>query len=115
MIVGCGGGASGAELGAKLIELSRLVDVVNLRFSSIAAEFAQTDEYDQEGFDSPISWIKANCHLPGGAAGDPVCAGEQLDRLRESTLALAEGRIGFAHLALLARTAASVGERVQEG
>ena len=114
MTVGCGGGASGAELGAKLIELGRLVDVVNLQFSSVAAEFAQTDEYDQEGFDSPISWIKANCHLAGGAAGDRVCAGEQLDRLGESEVALAEGRIGFAHFALLAKTAAAVGERFDE-
>jgi len=114
MTVGCGGGASGAELGAKLIELSRLVDVVNLQFSSVAAEFAQTDEYDQEGFDSPISWIKANCHLPGGAAGDRVCAGEQLDRLGASSVAVAEGRIGFAHFALLAKTAAAVGERFDE-
>jgi len=114
MTVGCGGGVSGAELGAKLIELSRLVDVVNLQFSSVAAEFAQTDEYDQEGFDSPISWIKANCHLPGGAAGDRVCAGEQLDRLGASSVAVAEGRIGFAHFALLAKTAAAVGERFDE-
>ncbi|OLD26457.1 MAG: hypothetical protein AUG06_08495 [Actinobacteria bacterium 13_1_20CM_2_65_11] len=115
MTVGCGGEASGPELGAKLIELSRLVDVVNLQFSSVAAEFAKTDQYDDEGFDSPISWIKANCHLPGGAAGDRVCAGEQLDRLGESEVALAEGRIGFAHFALLARTAAAAGERFQEG
>src|SRR2546426_7488179 len=115
MTVGCGGGASGGELGARLIELSRLVDVVNLRFSLVAAEFAKTDQYDDEGFDSPISWIKANCHLPGGAAGDRVCAGEQLDRLGESEVTLAEGRIGFAHFALLARTAAAAGERFQEG
>ena len=52
--------------------------------------------------------------LPGGAAGDRVCAGEQLDRLGESTVALAEGRIGFAHFALLAKTAAAVGERFDE-
>jgi hypothetical protein len=114
MTVGCGGGASGAELGAKLIEYSRLVDVINLQFSTVAAEFAKTDQYDQEGFDSPISWIKANCHLPGGAAGDRVCVGEQEERLSESTLALAEGRIGYAHFALLARTAAAVGERFDE-
>ena len=112
--MGCGGGVSGAELGAKLIEYSRLVDVINLQFSTVAAEFAKTDQYDQEGFDSPISWIKANCHLPGGAAADRVCAGEQERRLGESTVALAEGRIGYAHFALLARTAAAVGERFDE-
>ena len=114
MTVGCGGEASGAELGAKLIELSRLADVVNLQLSWVAAEFAKTDEFDREGFDSPISWIKANCHLPGGAAGDRVCVGEQFDRLGESSVALAEGRIGFAHFALLARTAAALGERFDE-
>jgi hypothetical protein len=109
-----GGRASGPELAQNLISLGQAVDLILLEFSRVAAEFAQTDEYDQQGFDSPISWIKENCHLPGGAAADRVCAGEQRERLAESTAALAEGRIGFAHFALLARAAEAVGPRFNE-
>ena len=114
MRVGCGGEVSGPDLAENLIRLGQAVDLILLEFSRVAAEFAQTDEYDEQGFDSPISWIKANCHLPGGAAADRVCAGEQLDRLSESTAALAEGRIGFAHFALLARTADAIGAGFDE-
>jgi hypothetical protein len=55
--------------------------------------------------------------MGGGAAGDRVCVGEQLahlERLGESCVALAAGEIGFAHLALIARTSAAVGERLNE-
>jgi hypothetical protein len=105
---------SGPELAQNLISLGQAVDLILIEFSRVAAEFAQTDEYDQQGFDSPISWIKENCHLPGGAAADRVCTGEQLERLAESTAALAEGSIGFAHFALMARTAEAVGDRFNE-
>jgi hypothetical protein len=114
MEIGVGGQASGPELAENLIRLSGAVDLILLEFSRVAAEFAQTDEYDQQGYDSPISWIKENCHLPGGAAADRVCAGEQLERLTESTAALAEGRIGFAHFALLARTSEAIGPSFNE-
>src|ERR1700736_5784930 len=55
--------------------------------------------------------------MAGGAASDRVCGGEQLghlDRLGESCVALAAGEIGFAHIALIARTSAAVGERLDE-
>ena len=114
MRVGCGGEVSGVELAERLINLGQAVDLILLEFSDVASEFARTNEYDQQGFDSPISWIKANCHVSGGAAADRVCAGEQLEHLPESSAALAEGRIGFAHFALLARASAAVGGRLDE-
>src|SRR4029077_1814580 len=76
--------------------------------------FAATDEYEEQGFESPIAWIKASCHMPGGAAADRVCVGEQLAKLPESTEALRQGEIGFAHLALSARTAEATGARFLE-
>jgi len=112
--VGCGGGVSGADLGQRLTQLAFAADMINLEFAKGAAAFAETDEYDEQGFDSPISWIKANCHLPGGAAADRVCVGEQLENLGESRMALGLGEIGFAHFAHIARTAAKVGERLDD-
>jgi hypothetical protein len=58
MNMGVGGQASGPELAENLIRLSGAVDLILLEFSRVAAEFAQTDQFDREGFDSPISWIK---------------------------------------------------------
>ncbi|TMB88532.1 MAG: DUF222 domain-containing protein, partial [Chloroflexi bacterium] len=114
MRVGSGGGVSGADLGERLIGLRNSIDLLELEFSRIAGDFAQTEEYDEQGFDSPISWLKQNCHMTGGAAADRVCIGEQSGQLVESLAALAEGQIGFAHFALLARTSAAVGGRLDE-
>jgi hypothetical protein len=80
----------------------------------MAGDFARSDEYDQQGFDSPISWIKANCHMSGGAAADRVCVGKELDRLGQSWAAVGMGEIGFAHLVHIAWTSAAVGERLDE-
>jgi hypothetical protein len=104
----------GAEIAEELIRRRQKIDQDELEFSRLAAVFAQTDEYDEQGFDSPISWIKANCHMSGGAAADRVCVGDQLQRLERSSVAMAAGEIGFAHFALVARTSAAVGERLNE-
>jgi len=112
--VGCGGGVTGADLAQRLTQLAFAADMINLEFAKVAAAFAESDEYDEQGFDSPISWIKANCHMTGGAAADRVCVGEQLENIGESRMALGMGEIGFAHFALIARTSAALGDRLDE-
>src|SRR5713101_2693545 len=114
MTVGCGGEVPGEVLAERLIRLRNAIDLLELDFSRMAGEFAKVDEYDEQGFDSPISWIKANCHMAGGAASDRFCVGEQLEHLGRSAAAVGMGEIGFAHLALIARTSAAVGERLNE-
>ena len=114
MTVGCGGGVSGAALAERVVQLAFAADQINLELSKAAAAFAETNEYDEQGFESPIAWIKANCHMSGGGAGDRVCVGEQLERLGASRAALGMGEIGFAHLALIARESAALGERLDE-
>jgi hypothetical protein len=49
--------------------------------------------------------------MGSGAAADRVCVGEQSTRLRQATAAASDGRIGFTHLALIARTQEAVAER----
>src|SRR6266851_4422006 len=83
-------------------------------FSYLAASFAATDEYDWQGFDSLIGWLKANCHMSGGAGSARICAGQQVEHLGQSSKAMGDGEIGFAHFALIARTSAAVGERLDE-
>jgi hypothetical protein len=81
---------------------------LELEFSQTAAAFAATDEYDTQGSTSPIHWIRLNCHMTSGAAADRVAVGEQLAAVPMTVETMAEGEIGFAHLALIARTAESL-------
>src|SRR5260370_7123046 len=78
---GVGGFAprAGEEIAAELIRRRLKINQDELEFSVLAAAYAQTDEYEEQGFDSPISWIKANCHMSGGAAGGRVLLREQPD------------------------------------
>jgi hypothetical protein len=100
----------GHELTADLIELRRGMDMLEVKFSEMAAAFAATDQYDQEGSVSPIQWLRHQCHMGGGAAADRVAVGGQLANLPESAEAMAGGEIGFGHLALIARTATALVE-----
>jgi len=101
---------SGEQLGAEMVALRHVVDLLEVEFAKLASRFAETDEWDDGGFYSPIHWIRVNCHLGGGAASDRITVGEQLDQLPLSSVALEEGGIGFGHLALLARTSEAVSE-----
>src|SRR5439155_8706510 len=114
MEMGCGGGISGEQLGYKLIALRYAIDSLELDFAQTAAEFARTDEYDEQGSTSPIDWIRHNCHMNSGPAGAAVAVGKNLEQLPESVQAMKSGEIGFAHLTTMARTANAVPGRFQE-
>jgi len=105
---------TGAEMLAELVRRRLSIDQDEIEFSLLAAQFAQTDEYDEQGFNSPIACIKAACHMRSGAVADRVCVGEELARLDRSAEAVAAGEIGFAHLALIARTSVACGEKFDE-
>ena len=101
---------SGAEIGAELVGLRHVVDLLEVEFARLSGRFADTDEWDGDGFLSPIHWIRVNCHLGGGAASDRITVGQQLAELPLSAAALEEGGIGFSHLALIARTSEAVAD-----
>ena len=105
---------SGAELGMELIRLAGERDLIDLRFSLLASEYAATNHYDQEGFISPIDWIRFNCHMTSNAAADRVAVGERMGDLVETTDAMVSGQVGFAHMTVMARTAKALGERFEE-
>ena len=101
---------SGPALASYLMRVQRVSDRLAVQSSQAAAAFAETDEYDNQGFVSPIHWIRLNCHMTGGAAADRIAVGQQLQSVPESHQSLEEGEIGFAHLAHIARTAAAIEE-----
>src|SRR2546427_4062900 len=105
---------TGEEIGYQLITLRKVIDQLELKFSKLAAEFVQTDFWEDQGSASPYDWVRFNCHMTSNAAGDRVAVGELASNLSESTQAMDDGEIGFAHLTVMARTANAVGQAFDE-
>ena len=101
---------AGDEHAADLRELARGRNLLDLKFSDMAAAFARTDHYDAEGCLSPIHWLRLNCHMTSGAAADRVIVGERASSVPESIKAMVGGEVGFPHVALIAREAEAVAE-----
>jgi hypothetical protein len=93
------------EIGEQLIRLRHGIDLLELRFARDAAAFAASEEAIAQGSTSPIDWVRHQCGMSANAAARSIATGEAADRLPASVAALDAGRIGFAHLALLAGTA----------
>jgi hypothetical protein len=104
----------GAVAGDELEQLLHQVDLLLIQASQAAACFAATDEYDRQGYASPIDWIRFNCHQTSTVAADLIAVGDKLERVPESTQALSNGEIGFAHLKAMVRTATSMGSKFKE-
>src|SRR4029077_8509657 len=102
---------TGAEMLAELARRRLSIDQDEVEFSLLAARFAQTNEYEEQGFNSPVACIKAVCHMRSGAVGGRVCGGEELVRLDQSAQAAACGQLGFPHRALIARPAVACGDK----
>jgi hypothetical protein len=87
---------------------------LQLQAAQLAAQFATTEEYDEQGSATPIDWIRFNCHLTTNAAADLIAVGKNLHRMPESIQAVCRGEIGFAHVKAMARTANAVGNKFDE-
>src|SRR5260370_8518235 len=95
--------------------LGHAIDSLELEFAQTAAEFAHTNEYDEQGSTSPIDWIRHACHMTSTSAAACLAVGKNLERLPESVQAVKSGEVGFAHLTVMARTLNAVPDRFQEG
>src|SRR5450759_5188910 len=98
----------------RLIQRRRVIDLQEIAFARDAAEFAASDAWDEAGSVSAIDWLRFNCHMNAGAAANAIAVGEGLEQVPESHQALVDGEIGFAHLAVMARTAEALQERFDE-
>src|SRR6185437_11598679 len=106
--------ADGQALGEELIHLQARIDELQLRFACIASEFCRLDYYMEEGFTTPLNWIRVNCNLNLPTAADRVAVGDCRPKLPESEQAMESGQIGFAHLVVLARTSQAVRDSFDE-
>jgi hypothetical protein len=82
-----------------------VIDQLELSFSATAAAFADTNEFQCWGATTPIDWIRHHCHMTGPVAADRVAVGQHMAELPQSVAAMVDGEIGFAHVAVMARTA----------
>src|SRR2546430_244923 len=105
---------AGEAIAHQLISLRRVIDQLELKFSKLVAEFDKTTWWDYEGFNSSGDWIRFNCRMTSNAAYDRLAVGERLAEMPRSTDAMDGGEIGFAHLAVMARTAEAVGKGFDE-
>jgi hypothetical protein len=99
----------GADEASELKQIFREVDLLLLRASGVAARFAGKNYYEEQGFVSPIEWIRFECHQTSTAAADVIAVGENLERLPQTVQAVNDGEIGFPHLKTMARTANFIG------
>ena len=102
------------EIADEMIELRRHIDALEVYFSELASAFEASTYWYEQGSNTAIDWMRMNCHMTQPAAGQRVAVGGQLPRMRESAQALQAGEIGFAHLAVMARTAIAVGGAFDE-
>src|SRR5260370_7616992 len=95
MTIGRGVAVSGELLGYKLIGLRQAIDSLELEFAQTAAEFARTDEYDEQGSTSPIDWIRHTCHMTSTSAAACLAVGKNLERLPESAQPIKLAQVCF--------------------
>jgi len=93
------------ELAADLTGIRHGQDLLELEFAETAANFSKTEEYEEQGSVSPIDWIRHHCRMSSSAVWSSVAVGDHLQELSRSIEAVETGEIGYAHLALMARTA----------
>jgi hypothetical protein len=105
---------AGALAAQKLIEVEHQISLLQLEAAKLAAEVAQTDYADRNGFNSTGDWMRFNCHLVNQVAWERIAVGRSLAGMPESHQAMQEGEIGYAHLAIMARTYEAVGKAFDE-
>ncbi|HWW09258.1 MAG TPA: DUF222 domain-containing protein, partial [Candidatus Acidoferrales bacterium] len=103
------------QMAVELRQTRHIIDLLEITFARGAAQFAETDEYDKQGYVSPIAWLRHECMTTGQAAAAAVCVGEQAEQLPLSVAASEAGQIGFGHLSLVASTARALKESPTAG
>ena len=97
--------------GNALMTLAKARDLINLEMAEHTAELSRTFAcVEAWGSTSTIDWVRHSCNMASGAAADLSTVGEQLPNLPRTIEAVREGKIGFAHAAIIARHAKAITE-----
>jgi Domain of unknown function (DUF222)/HNH endonuclease len=95
--------------GTALMELARARDLLGLEMAEHMAELNKSGAcVDDWGSLSTQDWVRHSCKQSSGAAADFLHVGEQVSNLSKTLDAVRDGRIGFAHAAIIARHAQAI-------
>ena len=78
---------------------------LDLLMAGMAATLTNSNLWDEDGYTTPIQWLREEAKLPTGVACQQVSVGLSLGSVPRSVEALERGEIGFGHLALMVDTA----------
>src|SRR6202049_959563 len=104
----------GAEESIKMVGLRWFIDRLEVEFSEMAASFKQSKYWDYEVFNIAGDGTRFSCHMTSTAAADRINVGEHLHEMKGTAAAMDAGEVGFAHVTVMARTAATVGKAFDE-
>ncbi len=105
------GAVSADAIGAELQELRRHVNECEAEFQRRLHRFDKGEGYSADGALTARAWLRWKCHLSPTAASDRVQTARRLATLELTESAFIAGEIGYPHAALIARTAAELGDR----
>ena len=100
--------ADGAVIAQRLIALRHAQDLIDLEFARGANALAESGHWEADGSNSPQDFIRHQTKMSSGAAAAAVTVGAHLAELPDSVAAVEQGRIGYAHLVHMARSAQAV-------
>lgn len=92
-----------------LVVLARIRDLCGIEMSEHTVEMDKSQAcVDDWGSVSTVDWVRHSCKMNSSAAADCLHVGEQLSNLPQTLEAVREGKIGFAHAAIIARHAQAI-------
>ena len=95
----------GPDCRADLVQLGLVRHRLDLLMARLAGSFADSRLWDEDGYTTPIQWLREEAKLQTAVACQQVGVGLSLDAVPQSIDALERGEIGFGHLALMCDTA----------
>jgi hypothetical protein len=93
-----------------VVQWARIRDLASLEIAEHSAELHKSDICVEWGSNSTIDWVRHEGKMASSAAADCFYVGDQAPRIAKSLEAVREGRIGFAHAAIIARYAHDISE-----
>ncbi len=102
---------SADAIGEELQALRRHINECEAEFQRRLHRFDKGEGYSADGALSSRAWLRWKCHLSPTAASDRVQTARRLAMLELTESAFLAGEIGYPHAALIARTAAELGDR----
>jgi len=97
-------GLGGATLREEVIQLRRAGDLLELTFAETVSAHAASDDALLADEGHSLSFLREECQMTSGRAAEAISVGDQALQLGAAVAALESAEIGFAHLAVMART-----------